>query len=168
MGRVPVLAAVAAGGATGSLGRYGLAVALPHEPTGFPWATFLTNAAGCFAIGVLMVVVARVLPGRPLLRPFLGAGLLGGFTTFSTYALEIQRMVDAGARGTAMVYLAGTVLAALAAAYAGSRATRLALIGRARRRPTGPAGPTSPDELVGEGLVIIDPVEVVRYVGRRE
>ena len=94
MGKLPVLAAVAAGGAIGSVGRYGLAVALPHQPTDFPWATFITNAAGCFAIGVLMVVVAQVLPGRPLLRPFLGVGVLGGFTTFSTYALEIQRMVD--------------------------------------------------------------------------
>lgn len=127
MGKLPVLAAVAAGGAIGSAGRYGLAAALPHQPTDFPWATFITNAAGCFAIGVLMVVVAQVLPGRPLLRPFLGVGVLGGFTTFSTYALEIQRMVDAGARGTAMAYLAGTVIAALAAAYAGSRVTRLAL-----------------------------------------
>src|SRR5262245_28162242 len=126
MGRTPVLAVIAAGGAIGSAARFGLATALPHNPAESPRATFITNAAGCFAIGVLMVVVADLLPGRPLLRPFLGVGVLGGFTTFSTYALEIQRMVDAGARGAAMVYLAGTVLAALAAVYAGSRTTRLA------------------------------------------
>jgi CrcB protein len=128
MNRLPVLVVIAAGGAIGSLARYGLATALPHRPTHFPWATFATNAAGCFAIGVLMVVVSDVLSGRPLVRPFLGVGVLGGFTTFSTYALEIQRMVDGGARGAAMVYLAGTVLAALGAAYAGSRVTRLALL----------------------------------------
>ena len=132
MGRLPVLAAIAAGGSIGSVARYGLASALPHRPTQFPWATFVTNLAGCFAIGVLMVVVAEVLPGRPLLRPFLGVGVLGGFTTFSTYALEIQRMVDAGARGAALAYLAGTVAAALAAAYAGSRVARLALMPRRR------------------------------------
>jgi fluoride exporter len=130
MGKAPVLAAVAAGGAIGSVARFGLATALPHGPSDFPWATFVTNAAGCFAIGVLMVVVAQVLPGRQLLRPFLGAGVLGGFTTFSTYALEIQRMADAGAPGAAMVYLAGSVIAALAAAYAGSSVTRLALAQR--------------------------------------
>jgi fluoride exporter len=135
MGRAPVLAAIAAGGAIGSVARYGLATALPHRPAHFPWATFVTNAAGCFAIGVLMVVVAGVLPGRPLLRPFLGVGVLGGFTTFSTYALEIQRLADGGARGTAMAYLAGTVVAALAAGYAGSRTTRLALT-RRTSRPT--------------------------------
>jgi fluoride exporter len=144
MSRLPVLAAIAAGGAIGSVARYGLATALPHRPTQFPWATFITNATGCFAIGVLMVVIADLLPGRPLLRPFLGVGVLGGFTTFSTYALEIQRMVDAGARGTAMVYLAGTVVAALAAAYAGSRITRLALIRRGKRRTTDEAARPRP------------------------
>jgi fluoride exporter len=127
--RFAALAAVAAGGAIGSVARYALAVALPHGPTHFPWATFVTNTAGCFAVGVLMVAVVDVLPGRPLLRPFLGAGVLGGFTTFSTYALDVQRMVDVGARAAATAYLAGTVVAALAAAYAGSRVTRL-LLGR--------------------------------------
>jgi CrcB protein len=128
--RIPALAAIAAGGAIGSAARYGLATALPAGPSPFPWATFVTNTAGCFAIGVLMVVVVDVLPGRPLLRPFLGAGVLGGFTTFSTYALDFQRMVDGGARAAATAYLAGTVVAALAAAYAGSRVTRLLLGGR--------------------------------------
>ncbi len=134
MGRLPVLAAIAAGGAIGSVGRYGLARALPHRAAEFPWATFITNATGCFAIGVLMVVVSDVLTGRPLLRPFLGVGVLGGFTTFSTYALEFERMVDGGARGAAMLYLAGTVVAALAAAYAGSRFMRLTLALRHPRR----------------------------------
>jgi CrcB protein len=134
MGRLPVLAAIAAGGTIGSIARYGLAGALPHRPTQFPWATFITNTAGCFAIGVLMVVVADVMTGRPLLRPFLGVGVLGGFTTFSTYALEFQRMVDGGARGAAILYLAGTVVAALAAAYAGSRFMRLTLALRHSRR----------------------------------
>jgi CrcB protein len=133
---MPVLAAIAAGGAIGSVARYGLAVALPHRPTQFPWATFTTNTAGCFAIGMLMVVVSDVLTGRPLLRPFLGVGVLGGFTTFSTYALDFQRMVDGGARGAAVAYLAGTVAAALAATYAGSRVVRLALALRLQRRST--------------------------------
>jgi CrcB protein len=132
MGRLPVLAVIAAGGAIGSVARYGLAVALPHRAAEFPWATFITNTAGCFAIGVLMVVVSDVLTGRPLLRPFLGIGVLGGFTTFSTYALDFQRMVDGGARGAAVLYLAGTVVAALAAAYAGSRFLRLTLALRHR------------------------------------
>jgi CrcB protein len=127
MGRLRVLAAIAAGGAIGSVSRFGLAAALPHRPTGFPWATFIANTAGCFAIGLLMVAVAQTLSGHPLLRPFLGVGVLGGFTTFSTYALEIQRMVDAGARGVAVAYLTGTVVTALGAAYAGSGVMRLAL-----------------------------------------
>jgi fluoride exporter len=144
MSRLPVLAAIAAGGAIGSVARYGLATALPHRPTHFPWATFITNAAGCFAIGVLMVVVSDVLSGWPLVRPFLGVGVLGGFTTFSSYALEIQRMVDGGARGTAIVYLAGTVVVALGAAYAGSRATRLALVPLRRTRSARDVCPAPP------------------------
>lgn len=134
MGKLRVLAVVAAGGAIGAVGRYGLTVALPHEPTPFPWATFITNTTGCFAIGVLMLVVRDLLPGRPLVRPFLGVGVLGGFTTFSTYTLEIQRMADAGARGAAVAYLAGTVVAALAAVYAGDRATRRVLTSKPHRR----------------------------------
>jgi fluoride exporter len=149
LGRLPVLAAIATGGAIGSVGRYGLARALPHRAADFPWATFITNTAGCFAIGVLMVVVSDVLTGRPLLRPFLGIGVLGGFTTFSTYALDFERMVDGGARGAAMLYLAGTVAAALAAGYAGSRFMRLTLaLRRSRRNADEAARPRpAPDRL---------------------
>ncbi|MBX6355091.1 MAG: CrcB family protein [Micromonosporaceae bacterium] len=139
MRKAPVPAVIAAGGAIGSAARFGLATVMPHHPSGFPWATFATNVAGCFAIGVLMVVVADVLPGRPLLRPFLGIGVLGGFTTFSSYALETQRLAQAGAGATATVYVAGTVAAALAASFAGSRLTRLALT-RRTGRPAGSTG----------------------------
>jgi fluoride exporter len=136
--RLPVLAVIAAGGAIGSVARYGLAVAIPHHATQFPWATFIANVVGCFAIGVLMVVVTDVLPGHRLLRPFLGVGVLGGFTTFSTYAVDVQKMVDGGVPGLALAYLAGTLLAALVAVYAGSRVTRVATSRRGdeARRPS--------------------------------
>ncbi|MBO0868641.1 MAG: CrcB family protein, partial [Micromonosporaceae bacterium] len=63
-------------------------------------------------------------PGGRLLRPFLGTGLLGGYTTFSTYVVDTQRLVAAGAAGTALAYLLGTVVAALAATYLGVVLTR--------------------------------------------
>jgi fluoride exporter len=121
----PVLAAVSAGGMAGALARYGLGTAFAPSPTGFPWATFGINVSGCLLIGVLMVLVADVWPSRRLLRPFLGTGLLGGYTTFSTYIVEIERLQAAGAARTALTYLAGTLLAALAATYLGVSTARV-------------------------------------------
>ncbi|MEV4701872.1 fluoride efflux transporter CrcB [Actinoplanes sp. NPDC049316] len=127
-----VLGAVALGGALGALARYGLATAWPHLPGGFPWATFATNVSGCLLIGILMVLITEVWSAHRLVRPFLGVGVLGGYTTFSTYTGEVQQLVAAGAARTGLVYLAGTVLAALAAVYAGVSAARL--VTRRRRR----------------------------------
>jgi CrcB protein len=107
----------------GAEARYALARAIPPAG-GFPWATFLANVSGCLLIGVLVVLVA----GRhALLRPFLGVGVLGGYTTFSTYELELHRLIAAGAPGLALLYLAGTLLAALAATYAGLTVARTAV-----------------------------------------
>lgn len=131
-----VLTVVSAGGALGATARYGLGEVFPAAPDGFPWGTFGVNVSGCLLIGVLMALVTGVWAGRRLVRPFLGVGVLGGFTTFSTYVVDIHRLVDAGAAGTALVYLAGTVLAALAATWAGLVGGRW-LVARyvSRRRP---------------------------------
>jgi CrcB protein len=131
-----VLVAISVGGAVGSLARYGLGVAFPPGPTGFPWATFGINSVGSLLIGVLMVLVVEVWEAHPLIRPFLGVGVLGGFTTFSTYVVDVQRLVNAGAAGTALAYLAGTLLAAIAGVYVGLTVTRTAVGRRAGRRAT--------------------------------
>ncbi|MFI5833539.1 fluoride efflux transporter FluC [Micromonospora sp. NPDC051300] len=117
-----VLGVIAAGGALGALARAGVQAALPHPPTGFPWATFGVNVTGCLLIGALMAVLTAR-PAGPLVRPFLGVGVLGGFTTFSAYAVDAQRLVTAGAPGTALAYLAATVLTALPAVAAGDAVT---------------------------------------------
>ncbi|MEV4657262.1 CrcB family protein [Micromonospora sp. NPDC049301] len=114
-----VLTAIAAGGVLGALARAGLQHAVPHPPTGFPWATFGINLSGCLLIGVLMAVLGHVGGGHPLARPFLGVGVLGGFTTFSTYAVDVHQAVVAGAPGTALAYLAATVVGALVAVWLG-------------------------------------------------
>ena len=111
-----IVGVVALGGVIGSLARYGLAEAVPHGATGFPWATFVTNVLGCFAIGVLL---AQLTPRHhPLLRPFLGTGILGGFTTFSTFAVDTEKLLHVQ-MVVAFVYFFGTVAAALAAATIG-------------------------------------------------
>jgi CrcB protein len=120
----PVLGVIALGGGLGALARYGLAHLWPTPPGHFPWATFITNVLGCLLIGVLMVVVTEILPAHRLVRPFLGVGVLGGFTTFSTYAVEIRGLLAPGTVVVAFVYLAGTLLAAMLAVLAGVWATR--------------------------------------------
>jgi CrcB protein len=122
--KLPVLAAISAGGMLGAAARYGLGVAWPHAPTGFPWATLIINVTGCLLIGVLMVIVTDVVPHRRLLRPFLGVGVLGGYTTFSTYVVDIQRAASAGRAGLGLLYLGGTLVAALLAVWAGAGVTR--------------------------------------------
>lgn len=115
---------IAAGGALGALARHGVSLALPA--TGFPWATLVVNLSGSLAIGVLMVLLTEV-AGRPhrLARPFVGVGLLGGYTTFSTYAVDAHLLAGSGALVTAALYVLGTVLGALLAVEAGMALTRL-------------------------------------------
>ncbi|WP_248960130.1 fluoride efflux transporter FluC [Sphaerisporangium perillae] len=121
------LGVISAGGVIGTLARYGLSTAFPHPPGSFPWATFVTNVTGCLLIGVLMTMISEVGQVHRLLRPFLGVGVLGGFTTFSGYVIDIGRAAAAGALGTALAYLAGTVICAVPAVYAGAVAARATL-----------------------------------------
>ncbi|WP_315661444.1 fluoride efflux transporter CrcB [Amycolatopsis sp. PS_44_ISF1] len=127
-GQAPVLAVIAVGGGLGSLARYGVAAALPTLPGRFPWGTFLTNVSGCFLIGVLMVVITEVRPAHRLVRPFLGVGVLGGFTTFSTYAVETRGLLQPGSVPLAFGYLGGTLVAALLAVLAGMALTRVVAV----------------------------------------
>ncbi|RNL84338.1 fluoride efflux transporter FluC [Halostreptopolyspora alba] len=113
--------AVSLGGAAGALARYAVGAAVPHESGTFAWATLLVNVSGSFLIGVLMVLVTDVWPGRRLLRPFFGVGALGGYTTFATHIDDVQRMLLSGAAGPALAHLAGTVVGALLAVWAGVR-----------------------------------------------
>jgi fluoride exporter len=117
------LSVIGAGGALGALARWAVAETLPHDSGRFPWDTFLTNVAGCFLIGVLMVLVVERWPRRALVRPFFGTGILGGFTTFSTYSLDTRTLFAAGRPGVALAYLAGTLALGLVAVVAGLRAT---------------------------------------------
>lgn len=132
-----VLGSVAAGGVLGALARYGLATAWPHAGNGFPWATFVANVTGCLLIGALMVFITEVWSAHRLLRPFLGVGVLGGYTTFSTYTVEVQQLVAADAARTALAYLVATPVAALAAVYLAVALTRLVTRGRRRAATSG-------------------------------
>ncbi len=115
--RVPwaVLTVISVGGGLGGLARHGLGAWFPGTPGAFPWTTFAVNVSGCALIGVLMVLVTEIWPDRRLLRPFLGVGVLGGYTTFSLHMVEAYQLVGTGAVGTAAAYLVGTAVAGLVA-----------------------------------------------------
>lgn len=130
--QAPIVAVVALGGAIGATARYAASLWWPAQPGGFPWATFWINVVGCAMIGVLMVIITEVRPAHRLVRPFVGTGVLGGFTTFSTYAVDIQHLVDSGHPGTGLAYLAATLIAALTAVWLATAATRRVL---KRRQP---------------------------------
>lgn len=119
-----ILGAVAAGGAIGALARAAVGYAVPPQPTAFAWGTFAVNVSGCFLIGVLMAALPRLGRGRPLLRPFLGVGVLGGYTTFATYAVDARTALTGGAPWTAGAYLGATLTAALLAVWLGDALTR--------------------------------------------
>src|SRR3954453_9970879 len=86
----------ALGGALGALARWGVAAALPSSPGGWPWVTLLVNLTGCLLIGVLLAVLLARFPSSHWLRPFLATGVLGGYTTWSTFAVETVALVDGG------------------------------------------------------------------------
>lgn len=115
---------VAAGGALGAAARYGLGVAWPVAAGGFPWVTLVINVAGCAALGALMELLADLTATHRLVRPFLGTGVLGGFTTFSTYAVETRQLLDAGRPGLAAAYVLATLVGALAVVWAGTMGIR--------------------------------------------
>ncbi len=127
-----VLVVISLGGGVGALARYAIGVWWPPQPDHVPWATFTINVVGCFAIGILMILITEVWVAHRLLRPFLGVGVLGGFTTFSTYSLEVRRLLESGAAVEALGYLGGTVVAGLGAVVLGMISARWAT-GTARR-----------------------------------
>jgi CrcB protein len=123
-GQLPILAVIAIGGAIGASARYGASLLWPTPHHAFPWTTLLVNASGCAVIGVFMVVITDVWAAHRLVRPFFGTGVLGGFTTFSTYTVDFQRLVTEGQSRTALAYLVLTALAALVSVWAAAALTR--------------------------------------------
>jgi fluoride exporter len=122
--RAPGLVAVALGGVLGGSARYGVDLLVPAS-TGFPWATFAVNVAGAACLGLLLVLVLELWRPTRYVRPFLGVGLLGSMTTFSTWMVETDRLIASGAPMVAMVYVLASVAAGLAATVLGMTAGRL-------------------------------------------
>src|SRR5438094_6425539 len=91
-----VLAVIALGGMLGASARYGIARWLPTAHDRFPWATFWTNMSGSFLLGLLLVLLLERFPPTRLVRPFLATGIIGAFTTMSTYEVETALLLKDG------------------------------------------------------------------------
>ncbi|MEY9876953.1 CrcB protein [Streptacidiphilus sp. MAP12-33] len=129
-----VLAVIAIGGGLGSIARYGLARAIPTPAGDFPWATLVTNVAGCAVLGGLMYLVLEVWPPSRYRRPFLGVGICGGFTTFSTAMVETRGLLSDGLLGSAGLYLLASVVLGILAVFGGAALTRATTGGGRVRR----------------------------------
>jgi len=117
---VHVAAVVFAGGVVGTLARAGAEELLASGGPGWPWATLVVNVIGAALLGWATVV----LTSRPVRRQLVCTGFCGALTTFSTFQLELYRMVDGGRAGTALLYAAVSLAAGMGAAVAGRRLAR--------------------------------------------
>lgn len=133
-----LVAAVAIGGAAGASIRAAGLAAFPPVAGGFPWATLVENVTGAFLLGALLTVLRHRWPASRYVRPLLGTGLLGAYTTFSSFAVELSLLLAERSWAVAGLYATATVVVGLAAAFLGVSAGRrrpLARDPRAVRQP---------------------------------
>ena len=121
------LAAILMGGGIGSVLRYAVTLLVTQRVgAGYSWvATMLINVTGSFVIGAVFALAqTRALGISPLMRMFLMTGVLGGYTTFSTFSLDMVTLVSDGALPLGLLYASGSVLLGFLAAFAGVVAAR--------------------------------------------
>jgi fluoride exporter len=117
-------AAIFTGGVVGALARAGLVKALPWDGHGWPWATFVVNITGTLLLGYFATRLQERLPPSTYRRPLLGTGFCGALTTFSTFQVELIKLVRNGAGGTALGYAAASIGAGLVGVYLATALTR--------------------------------------------
>jgi fluoride exporter len=120
------IAAVFGGGFVGALARAGVVEALPHNAGEWPWSTFLVNVAGTLMLGYFTTRLQERLPQSAYRRPFLGTGICGALTTFSTMQLEVLDMLDADEVPLAAAYIAASLAVGFAAIFVTTNLVRRA------------------------------------------
>lgn len=120
------LAVMAAGG-LGALARYGLQALIDPRSGDFPWGTFAINGSGSFLLGLVVTAASERVAVEPWLRTGLTVGFLGGYTTFSTLALDTLTLLDGGQWLRAFLNMAGSAVCGVIAVLAGVVLARVAL-----------------------------------------
>ncbi|WP_296857436.1 fluoride efflux transporter CrcB [Treponema sp.] len=110
---------VALGGGIGACLRYLIGLIPLKEPFAFPVKTLMINLLGCFVIGLIAALAVKNSTLSPKTVLFIKTGLCGGFTTFSTFALETENLIKTGHIGVAVIYVALSVLVGVGLAFAG-------------------------------------------------
>jgi CrcB protein len=103
----------------GALGRYELGLTWPTPPGHFPWTTFTINTSGALVLGLVLTLILERAGSTRYLRPFLCVGVLGAWTTMSTFAVEGDLLIKDGHVGTAVAYVVATVVVGVAATLIG-------------------------------------------------
>ena len=124
MQRMRTVLAVALAGALGALARWGVGSWFGHRFPSFPWGTLVINVSGSFILGVLFAVLVERNIGSPTMRVALMTGLLGAYTTFSTFSLETFRLFEDGATGSALANIGLSVCLGLLGVWLGITAGR--------------------------------------------
>lgn len=124
MQRMRTVLAVALAGALGALARWGIGAWFGHRYPSFPWGTMVINISGSFILGVLFAVLVERGIGSATTRVALMVGLLGAYTTFSTFSLETFRLLEEGAMGSAIANIGLSVVLGLLAVWVGIAAGR--------------------------------------------
>src|SRR5471030_1039527 len=114
-----VVLAVGVGGGLGALARYFIAGAIQSAVTAFPWGILVVNVSGGFLMGLIVEASALKLNLSPDLRAFLTVGILGGYTTFSTFSLDSALLLQKGEYMQAAAYMIGSVVLSILALFAG-------------------------------------------------
>ena len=127
-----VLLAVFIGGCAGGLARYAVVRAWPAAPRGFPLSTLVVNVSGAFLLGLLLVVAAELIAPSTYVRPLLGTGFCGAWTTFSSVVASVDELVAHGRGATAAQYLVASIAGGLLAAALGMALGRSASMLRHR------------------------------------
>lgn len=122
-----VLAFVALGGALGAVGRWGVLALLPPSRARFPWGTFWVNVSGSALLGFVLLLLLVQFPSGRVARPMIATGVIGAYTTFSTYVVESDLLFGSGHLVLGVSYLAGSVAAGLMAVWIGMTAARWVL-----------------------------------------
>jgi len=122
------IAAVFAGGFVGALARAGVVEALPHDLGEWPWSTFLVNVVGTLMLGYFTTRLQERLPQSAYRRPFLGTGICGALTTFSTMQLEVFDMVEADEIGLAALYVVASLIVGFTAIFVTTNLVRRARV----------------------------------------
>jgi CrcB protein len=123
--RPTIILAIAAGGALGAMARYELGERFAVAAGSFPWVTLGVNASGSFLLGLLLTFVLERWPPTQYVRPFVAIGVLGTYTTFSTYSVEADLLFKDGHVAVGVAYVLGSVAAAGLAVYLGIVVARL-------------------------------------------